>query len=265
MDGIRPPIPCSRSFPVRRCRTDYVARLGTYPTMPVSSIQIPVSIIEDDEDFREGLRWMLSASPEFVCRDTYASVEAAVAVWEQTPPCPGEVILMDIGLPGISGVAGTRLIRERWPHVQVLMLTMHEEAETIHCAIQAGATGYVTKRTPPAALLEAIREVHRGGSPLSGTVARRVLETLRQHGAAPCDPFHLTDREREILQGLVDGHTYKAIAASLSISVDTVRSHIKKLYDKLGVHSRNEALAQALRMGLQPRNLTTPKAASDDS
>ncbi len=214
---------------------------------------IPVLIVEDDEQLREGLQWMIESSPGVVCAGSYGSCEAALEAWRQRPPPDRAVILMDIGLPGMSGIECTRHLTAHWPHAQVLMLTMFEDADSILQAIHAGATGYLIKNTPPAELMQAVRDVRAGGSPLSGPIARFVLRELQTTHTSPCRAYNLTPREMDILHGLVDGLTYKGLARSLEISVDTVRSHIKKLYEKMGVHSRNEAVALALRHGLRPR------------
>ncbi len=210
-------------------------------------------IVEDDEQLREGLQWMIESSPGFVCAGSYGSCEDALEAWRRTPPPDRTVLLMDIGLPGRSGIDCARAVTERWPSVLVLMLTMFEDADSILQAIHAGATGYLIKNTPPAELLQAVRDARAGGSPLSGPVARFVLRELKTTHTSPCRQYDLTAREMDILHGLVDGLTYKGLAQTYEISIDTVRSHIKKLYEKMDVHSRNEAVALALRHGLRPR------------
>ena len=215
---------------------------------------IYVSIIEDDASLREGLEWMVSSSPGFACAGTYGSCEAAFAAWAETPPGEGELVVMDITLPGMSGIEGMRHIRAHWPYLQALMLTMHEDPDTIMEAIRAGAAGYLTKTTPPDEVLKAIRVVHSGGSSLSGPVARFVLQELQLQQTDPGQHFNLTPRELEILHGLLDGLTYKALGQRHGISIDTVRSHIKKLYQKMQVRSRNEAVTVALRHGLRPQS-----------
>ena len=151
----------------------------------------------------------------------------------------------------MPGTEGARVLKNQYPDVQIIMLTMHEDTDVIMEAIQAGAVGYLLKSTPPAEVMQAIQTVKAGGSSLSGPVAMRILQQF-QHKQHPRDEFNLSSREMEILNGLVNGLTYKMLADSLSISIDTVRSHIKNLYEKLHVHSRNEAVAVAVNHGIRP-------------
>ena len=158
-----------------------------------------------------------------------------------------------MGCPGYRGTEGARIVRDKFPDVQIIMLTMREETDIILEAIQAGAVGYLLKSTPPQEILQAIRTVKKGGSSLSGPVALRILQQLQNNQKQdPQLQFNLSERETEILHGLVNGLTYKMLAEELYISIDTVRSHIKKLYEKLHVHSRSEAVAIAVNHGLRP-------------
>ena len=215
--------------------------------------EIIVSLIEDHKGLRDGIRWMLESTEGFLCNGSYGSVEEALEQWESERPKHQQVILMDIGLPGLQGTEGARIVRDKYPDVQIIMLTMREETDVILEAIQAGAVGYLLKSTPPQEILQAIRTVKKGGSSLSGPVALRILQQLQtSQKRNPQQQFNLSERETEILHGLVNGLTYKMLAEELYISIDTVRSHIKKLYEKLHVHSRSEAVAIAVNHGLRP-------------
>ena len=218
-----------------------------------SAEPVRVAIVEDHRGLREGMNWMLESSPGYLCTGAYESCEELIAAWDTTPPESSDIVLMDIGLPGMPGTEGARRVKELYPHIQIIMLTMHEESEIIFEAIQAGAVGYLLKSTSPAEVLQAIQTVRAGGSSLSGPVAMRILEKYQQNQGNPRKEYNLTEREMDILHGLVNGLTYKMLADSLSISIDTVRSHIKNLYEKLHVHSRNEAVALAVNRGLKPR------------
>lgn len=217
---------------------------------------IRVAIIEDHRGLRDGMRWMLESSPGYLCTGAYGSCEEAFNMWQTTPLKDGDVVLMDVGLPGMPGTEGARTVKDRFPSVQVIMLTMREETDIILEAIQAGAVGYLLKSTPPSEVLKAIQTVKAGGSSLSGPVAMRILNQLQSTAQNPRQEYNLSDREMEILRGLVDGLTYKMLAEKLHISIDTVRSHIKNLYEKLHVHSRNEAVAVAVNHGIRPEPKT---------
>ena len=222
-------------------------------TVPLIEDEIVVSIIEDHKGLRDGIRWMLESTEGFFCNGSYGSVEDAIEHWESNRPQNQQVVLMDIGLPGMQGTEGARVVRDKYPDVQIIMLTMREETDIILEAIQAGAVGYLLKSTPPPEILQAIRTVKKGGSSLSGPVALRILQQLQTNQKQdPQQQFNLSERETEILHGLVNGLTYKMLAEKLYISIDTVRSHIKKLYEKLHVHSRSEAVAIAVNHGLRP-------------
>ena len=217
--------------------------------------EIIVSIIEDHKGLRDGMRWMLESTDGFICNGSYGSVEDALDHWKDTPPIKSQIVLMDIGLPGMQGTEGARVVKDLYPYVQIVMLTMKEETDIILEAITAGAVGYLLKSTPPQEILQAIKTVKQGGSSLSGPVALRILQQI-QNGQRqnPQQEFNLSERETEILHGLVNGLTYKMLAEELYISIDTVRSHIKKLYEKLHVHSRSEAVAIAVNHGIRPDN-----------
>lgn len=224
--------------------------------MPVDQVEvgeiIRVAIVEDHKSLREGMVWMLGSSAGYECIGAFGSCEEALSHWEQEPLNDGDVVLMDVGLPGMKGTEGARLLKERFEKAQVIMLTMREDTDIILEAIQAGAVGYLLKSTPPTEILQAIQTVTEGGSSLSGPVAMRILEQFQGEKNTAKQDFNLSEREMQILKGLVNGLTYKMLAEELFISIDTVRSHIKKLYEKLHVHSRNEAVAVAFNNGIRP-------------
>ena len=208
---------------------------------------IRVSIVEDNATIRTGLRALIDATEGFACRDCFRSCEQLLASLGQLAV---DVILMDIGLPGMSGIEGVRHVKEQRPEIQILILTVYEDNDRIFAALQQGASGYMIKKTPPVRLLEAIREAHEGGAPMNAHIARKVVSMLRDKRPKAGSATVLTEREKQILEGLADGAGYKAIAARLTISVDTVRFHIRNVYQKLHVHSQSHAVATALRRGL---------------
>jgi len=200
---------------------------------------ITVSIVEDDADIRESLSLLIDGTPGFSCINTYGSCEDALTGIEADPP---DVALMDIGLPGMSGIEGIRLIKEMAPDIDIVVLTIHAESNHVFEALCAGACGYLLKDTPPAKLLEAIKETQDGGAPMSTKIARMVIGSFRTHPHAA-----LTQRETEVLTELCKGKSYKMIADVLFISEETVRRHLKSIYKKLQVGSKSEAVAKALK------------------
>jgi len=205
---------------------------------------INVSIVEDDDGIRESLAILIEGSPGYRCVSAHASAEDAL---RQIPlKCP-DVLLMDINLPRMSGIDCVRRLKAQRPGIQILMLTMYEDNDLIFKSLIAGASGYLLKRTPPAKLLEAIEEVHRGGSPMTGKIARAVVQYFRDMRGSFSEEESLSKRELEILDLLAKGYRYKEIADALGISFDTVRSHLRNIYDKLHVHSRTEAVVKYLR------------------
>ncbi|WNJ20555.1 response regulator transcription factor [Pontibacter sp. G13] len=202
---------------------------------------ISVSIVEDVKDIREGLAIIVNQAPDCFVLGTYADGETGVkGILTDTP----DVILMDIQMPGISGIECVQLIKSQRPDVDVLMLTVHSDDDHVFKALQAGACGYLTKNTSPERLLEAIREVRAGGAPMSTNVARMVVGSFNSF-RKPKPP--LTPREREVLEQLCQGKSYKMIADALFISEDTVRHHLKNIYRKLQVNSKSEAVIKALK------------------
>lgn len=206
---------------------------------------INVSIVEDDRRIRESLAILISGGENLQCVSTHPTAEDALADLPRVNP---DVVLMDINLPGLSGIECVRRLKAQLPKLQILMLTMYEDDEKVFQSLVAGASGYLVKRTSPAELLKAISEVHGGASPMSGKIARTVVEYFQkvQNGAAAPQEC-LSKREEEILNLLVKGYRYKEIADELSIGFETVRSHLKNIYDKLHVHSRTEAVVKYLQ------------------
>jgi DNA-binding NarL/FixJ family response regulator len=203
-----------------------------------------VVIIEDLREVREGLAMLVNGTPGFTCANSYRTMEdALLRIGDDRP----EVILTDIGLPGMDGVEGTRILRSRFPEVPILALTVYDNDEQIFAALCAGATGYLLKNTPPVRLLESLRESAGGGAPMSPEVARRVIRMFRAFTPPERATYRLTPQETELLKLLVEGHHYKTAAGALGITTNTVSFHLKNIYQKLQVHSKTEAVAKALR------------------
>jgi len=206
---------------------------------------IRVAIIEDSREVREGLAALINGTRGFSCSSSYYSMEAALAgISLQKEP---DVILTDIGLPGMSGIEGIEILRERYPQVPIVALTVYDNDEKVFNALCAGASGYLLKTTPPARLLESIREVINGGAPMSPEVARRVVRLFREFRPPETADYRLTPQETELLKLLIEGHHKKTAAREMGISTNTVSFHLKNIYSKLQVHSKTEAVAKALR------------------
>jgi len=206
-----------------------------------------VAIIEDIGDIREGLRKLVDATDGFRCTGAYTSMEHALAGIAQSLP---DVALVDIGLPGVSGIEGIRILRQRHPDVKLVVLTVYDDDDRIFGALCAGACGYLLKKTPPRDLLDHVREAASGGGPMSPEVARRVIALFREFHPPERADYHLTPHEARLLKMLVDGHNYRTAAAELKLSVNTVAYYMKSIYQKLQAHSKSEAVAKALRNGL---------------
>lgn len=206
-----------------------------------------MAIIEDQKETREGLCFLINSADHFECRHAYASMEAALEGIGSNPP---GVVLVDIGLPGLSGIDGVRILRTRYPSIAPVLLTVYKDDERIFQAICAGACGYLLKTTPPSRLLESVREIAEGGAVMSPEVALRVVELFRKSQRPEQSPANLSPQEVRLLKLLTDGHQNKTAAAELGISVHTVSFHLRSIYEKLHVHSRSEAVARALREGL---------------
>ncbi len=204
---------------------------------------IKVSIIEDDDWIRENLSTQIRQTPGFTLVKAYRNAEDALSHIPLELP---EVILVDINLPRMNGIECVRKIKQSHPALQILMLTVFEDSDKIFNSLLAGASGYLLKRTPLGEIIEAISNVHKGNSPMSGHIARKVVQYFNLRGAADNELEKLSRREREVLERLAEGIAYKEIAHALSLSIDTVRMHIKGIYGKLHVHSRGEAVAKYL-------------------
>jgi len=201
--------------------------------------QITVSVVEDLEDIREGMVALLQDSDEFLCIASYGDAESAM---QELPELRPDIVIMDINLPGASGISAVRRLSESCPSSEFLMFTIYENNEQVFEALKAGASGYLLKTTPAQEMLEALRELHDGGSPMSTQIARKVVRSFRQDTASREDAFRLTAKESEVLDGLARGLLYKEIAEHLGINTSTVRQRIHKIYAKLHVQNRTEAL-----------------------
>lgn len=212
--------------------------------MPERAHPIAVAIVEDLRDLREGLAVLVNGTPGFRCSGAYGTMEEALEAIDAALP---DVVVTDLGLPGMSGTEGIKIVRERHPDLPVIALTVHDEDEEVFRALCAGACGYLLKTTPPARLLESVREVVEGGAPMSPQVARRVVKLFREFRPPERAECRLTPQEKELLRLLVEGHHYKTAAEAMGISKNTVSFHMRNVYAKLEVHSKSEAVARALR------------------
>ena len=204
---------------------------------------IKVAIVEDERDIRECLTFLVSGSAGFTCTGNFRSMEEALDKIGNALP---DVVLSDIGLPGMSGIEGIKLLKARYPNLLILMLTVYDDDERIFDAMCAGASGYLLKKTPPVKLLESLREAVQGGAPMSPEVARRVIQLFREIRPPERADYQLTPHETRLLKLFVEGHNYKTAAVELGVSVNTVNFHVRSIYEKLQVHSRSEAVAKAL-------------------
>lgn len=205
---------------------------------------IKVMLYEDNPQLREGLTMLIDGSDGFTVLASYKNCDNVTDEVEAWKP---DVILMDIDMPGTNGIEGLKKIRARNADVKILMLTVFDDNKNVFEAIRNGANGYVLKKTPPAKLLEYIEEAASGGAPMTASIATQVLKMFSQVNTSQNDDYNLSDREKQVLQLLVDGYSYKMIASEMFISIDTVRSHIKKIYEKLHVNSKSEAVAKAFK------------------
>ena len=211
---------------------------------PENAAPLRVAIVEDQREVREGLAVLINGTPGFRCTGNYRSMEEALRVLEKEPP---DVLLTDIGLPLMSGTEGIRILKRLYPDLPILALTVYKDDEDIFDALCAGASGYLLKNTPPARLLECLREVVNGGAPMSPQVARQVIRLFREISPPVKADYRLTPQETELLKLMVEGYNYKAAAAKLGITINTVSFHVRNIYTKLQVHSKSEAVAKALR------------------
>ncbi|MBI1932439.1 MAG: response regulator transcription factor [Ignavibacteriales bacterium] len=210
---------------------------------------ISVAIIEDNVIIRDGLAALINGTNGYKCVGAYGNCESFLA---ELPKLDLDVALMDIALPGINGIEGVKKAKKIIPDLNILMLTIYKESKVVFEALCAGACGYLVKNTPPTRLLDAIREVYEGGSPMSSIIARQVITVFQQNTipSKASEDYGLSDREKEVLLKLSEGDNYQQIADLLFISVDTVRHHIRNIYKKLHVHSQSEAVAKAIRKGV---------------
>ena len=219
---------------------DQPTHLAAAPRPPA----IKVAIIEDRRDIREGLAVLINGTEGYRCTNSFRSMEDALEAIDHDLP---HVVLADIGLPGMSGIEGIRILKERYRDLTMLMLTVYDDDDRIFDALCAGACGYLLKNTPPARLLASLEEAVRGGSPMSPEIARSVVALFRDIRPPEKADYQLTPHETRLLKLLVDGHNYKTAAKELDVSVNTISFHMRHIYEKLQVHSKSEAVSKALR------------------
>jgi len=205
---------------------------------------IKVMLYEDNPQLREGLTMLIEGSEGFTVLASFKNCNNVLSEVEAFKP---DVILMDIDMPGVNGIEGLKIIRQHNQEVKVLMLTVFDDNKNVFEALKSGANGYVLKKTPPAKLLEYILEAASGGAPMTSSIATQVLKMFSEVQVPQGEDYNLSDREKEVLQHLVNGYSYKMIASDMFIAIDTVRSHIKKIYEKLHVNSKSEAVAKAFK------------------
>ena len=211
------------------------------------SAVVGVGIVEDQRETREGIAFLINNTEGLQCRHVYASMEAAL---QQIGFHPPQVVLLDIGLPGMSGIEGVRVLRQRFPSIACVMFTVYKDDDRIFQAMCAGACGYLLKKTAPGRLVDSLREIAAGGAVMSPEVAVRVIELFRKTQPPEPGSVPLSPQEMRLLKLLTEGHQNKTAADQLGISVHTVSFHLRSIYEKLHVHSRSEAVARALRDGL---------------
>jgi DNA-binding NarL/FixJ family response regulator len=205
---------------------------------------IKVALFEDNKKLRESLEQLINSSKAMACTGAFADADKLIHKMQKANP---DVVMMDINMPGTSGIEAVMMISENFPDVRILMQTVFDENDKIFAAICAGASGYMLKKTTPQKMLEAIQETYDGGAPMTPSVAVKVLQMFRLHSGIKQNEFiDLSEREKEILGLLVKGKSYKNIASSCFISIDTVSTHIRHIYEKLHVHSKSEAVAKAI-------------------
>ena len=208
-------------------------------------MSIKVAIFEDNRNLREGLFQLIDGSDGFRCVGAFANCDRLIQNIKESKP---DVVLMDIEMPGLSGIEAIKILKENFPEIKVLMETIFEDNDKIFDSICNGAEGYILKNTPPVLILSAIKEIYEGGAPMTPSVASKVLKMFKKNSSAYLkENIDLTEREKEILRSLVEGMSYKMIAATCFISIDTVSGHIKNIYKKLQVHSKSEAVVKAIK------------------
>lgn len=210
-------------------------------------MDIKVIIFEDNKSLRQGLYQLINGSDGFQCTGAFEDCLEVLKNVEDSKP---DVVLMDIQMPGINGIEAVRILRQKYPGLKILMQTIFEDSEKIFQSILAGSSGYILKNTSSSRILDFIKETYLGGAPMSPTVATKVLKMISQQYQAATVNFNLTEREKEILSCLVKGMSYKLIASACFISIDTVRGHIRNIYEKLHVHSKTEAVVTAIKSNI---------------
>jgi DNA-binding NarL/FixJ family response regulator len=211
---------------------------------------IAVAIVEDNPDIRMGTSYILRATPGCTCVGEFGAAEDLLDVVDDLKP---DVILMDIGLPGMGGIEATARLKQQYPHGQIVILSIFADDENIFRALCAGAIGYVSKPVLPGQLVEAVEHAFGGGTPMSPLIARKVLEMFKEYVPPPRSDSNLTPREQQVLEHLVKGDDYKQIAEQLYLSLFTVRAHVRNIYEKLHVHSKSQAVAKALQEKILPK------------
>jgi DNA-binding NarL/FixJ family response regulator len=209
--------------------------------------KIKVIYYEDNTNLREGISFLIQSTPQLDLLATFSNADTVKVDTEELKP---DVILMDIDMPGTNGIDAVAIVKAVSPKTQVIMLTVFDNEEKIFNAIRNGASGYLLKHTPPSEIIDSIFDVNNGGSPMTANVARKVLQYFQSQPKAHKQDYNLSERELQIVKGLVSGYSYKAIASELFISIDTVRSHIRRIYEKLHVNSKTEAVLKAINEGL---------------
>ena len=203
-----------------------------------------IGLIDDNDVLRKSMQLLLQNSGDF---EVVFSLKDARDVLQKTEAFMPHLLLMDIDMPGINGIEAVKMLRRDFPAVDIVMFTVFEDDDKIFKSVMAGASGYLLKKTPPAKLLEALNEFVQGGAPMTGSIATRVLQMFRKQSQQTAATFNLSPRELDILTGLTDGKSYRSIAAERFLSTETVRSHVKNIYEKMHVHSKAEAVAKAFR------------------
>ena len=205
---------------------------------------IKLAIVEDNTALRQSLEQLFTRTPNMKCVASLNNLLNVVTEFQKTEP---DIVLMDIGLPSINGIEGVRTVKSNFENIQVIMFTVFEDDEKIFEAIRSGASGYLLKKIPPEEILEAIKELHEGGAPMSPSIARKIIQAFQVKPSTVLEDHQLTAREKEILFALVDGLSYKKIAEKYFVSIHTVRSHISSIYEKLHVNSKSQAVAKVLQ------------------
>jgi len=218
-----------------------------FETVMTENRIINTIIVEDQRDLREGLQTLINFTPGFKCSGAFRTMEETIARIKYDLP---DVVLSDIGLPGMSGIEGIKILKENYPDLIILVLTVYDDNEKIFDALCAGASGYLLKQTEPAELLKSVKEAVAGGAPMSPAVAARVIKLFREVRPPERVDYDLTPHETRLLKLLVEGHNYVTASEELKISYNTIKFHVRNIYDKLQVHSKSEAVAIAMRDGL---------------